>query len=318
MEGSAVNGPKSDDVARPDPGSVRTTPSQRLRELLHGEDLLFLMEAHDGVSARIAQRSGFEAIWASGFSISTALGVRDSEEVSWSQFLFVVECMVDCAAIPVVVDGDTGHGDFNTARRFTRKVHRVGAAGLCLEDKIFPKLNSFVGDAHSLASVDEFCGKLEACRAAVHDPAFCLIARTEALIAGMSCDEALERAEAYRQAGADAIFVHSRKSVPDEVIDFARRWDRRLPVVVSPTTYVDAPAELYRANGIAGVVWGNQSMRAAVAAMQRVCRAIRARGSAASPGVEIAPLGEIFDLMDYDELVDAERRYTRSSFAGSR
>jgi phosphoenolpyruvate phosphomutase len=289
------------------------TSAARFRERLEGPELVFLMEAHDGLSARIAEAEGFEAIWASGFSVSTALGLRDNEEASWSQLLFVVDCMIEAASIPVVVDGDTGHGNFNTARRFLRKAERLGAAGVCFEDKVFPKLNSFVGDDHELTDVDEFCGKLEACKAAQEDEAFCVVARTEALIAGHSVDEALERAEAYREAGADAIFIHSRQPNADEVTAFARAWGGRLPVVIAPTTYAATPTDVFRRSGIAALIWGNQSMRAAVTAMRRACREIRARETAFGVDVDLAPLDEIFELLRYDELAASERRFAPPS-----
>lgn len=285
------------------------TSAARFRQLLEGPELVFLMEAHDGLSARIAEVEGFEAIWASGFSVSTALGLRDNEEASWSQLLFVVECMVEAASIPVLVDGDTGHGNFNTARRFLRRAEQLGAAGVCFEDKVFPKLNSFVGDDHDLVDVDEFCGKIEACKAAQEDESFCVVARTEALIAGRGLDEALERAEAYRQAGADAIFIHSRQRDAREVTAFARAWAGRLPVVIAPTTYAGTPADVFRRNRISAVIWGNQSMRAAVTAMRRACREIHVRETASCVDVDLAPLDEVFELLRYDELAESERRF---------
>lgn len=289
------------------------TGAASFRALLEGPELVFLMEAHDGLSARIAEVEGFQAIWASGFSVSTALGLRDNEEASWSQLLFVVECMIDAVSIPIVVDGDTGHGNFNTARRFLRKAERLGAAGVCFEDKVFPKLNSFVGDDHELADVDEFCGKLEACKAAQEDEDFCVVARTETLIAGRSLEEALERAEAYRQAGADAIFIHSRQRDADEVTAFARAWGGRLPIVIAPTTYAATPADVFRRCGIGVVIWGNQSMRAAVTAMRRACREIRRRETPSGADVDLAPLDEIFELLRYDELAASERRFSSPS-----
>jgi phosphoenolpyruvate phosphomutase len=279
-----------------------------LRTMLEAPELAFLMEAHDGLSARIAEVEGFEAIWASGFSVSTALGLRDSDEASWSQLLGVVECMSEAASIPIVVDGDTGYGNFNTARRFVRKAERLGVAGVCLEDKLFPKMNSYVGNGHRLADAREFAGKIRACREALQGQDFCILARTEALIAGHSVAEALDRAETYREAGADAIFIHSRRRISDEIVAFAHEWDGRLPVVISPTTYAATSTDIFRASGIAAVIWANHSMRAAVAAMRRLCREIRASESAANGGVELAPLGEVFSLMQYDELErDAER-----------
>ncbi len=278
--------------------------------MLQTPELVFLMGAHDGLSARIAEVEGFEAVWASGFCISTALGVRDSDEASWSQLLSVIESMTEAVSIPIVVDGDTGYGNFNTARRFAHKAERLGAAGVCFEDKLFPKMNSFVGDRHELADVDEFCGKLRACKEEQEEPAFCVIARVEALIAGLGMEEALERANAYRRAGADAIFIHSRKRVADEIEEFAGRWGGDLPLVISPTTYSATPTEVFRQGGISAVIWANHSMRAAVTAMRRVCREIHSAQSV--KGTEeagLAPLAEVFELMHYDELEAAERRF---------
>lgn len=290
----------------------RTAPSAgaRLRAMLERPELVFLMEAHDGVSARIAEVEGFEALWASGFSVSTMLGVRDSDEATWSQLLSVVEAMAAASSLPIVVDGDTGYGSFNTARRFAQKAERIGAAAVCFEDKVFPKMNSFVGNGHQLADVSEFCGKLRACRDALTDDGFCLIARTEALIAGHGLDEALARAEAYREAGADAIFIHSRLPSADEIEAFAARWENRLPLVIAPTTYAaNTPTDAFRRMGISAVIWANQSMRAAVAAMRTVCRDLRAGESVNACGTALASLSEVFELLDYDELDAAERRY---------
>jgi len=282
----------------------------RLRARLFDSDLLFLMEAHDGLSARIAEVEGFEAIWASGFSVSTSLGVRDSDEATWSQLLAVVECMLDASNLPVVVDGDTGHGNFNTARRFVRRAERIGAAGVCLEDKVFPKTNSFVDTSHELEGIESFAGKLRACKSNQADPDFCLIARTEALIAGQGMNEALRRATAYCDAGADAIFIHSRLSVADEIEEFTRRWDGARPLVISPTTYAaTTPTEAFRQSGISTVIWANQSMRAAAAAMRKLCRELRTVESDADTQTELASLSEIFELMGYDELADASRQY---------
>jgi phosphoenolpyruvate phosphomutase len=291
------------------PTGAPARPTQRLRDLLEAQELLYLMEAHDGLSARIAEVEGFAAIWASGFAVSTALGVRDSDEATWSQMLGVVECMTEAVTSPIVVDGDTGYGNFNTARRFARRAERLGVAGICLEDKRFPKMNSFVGHAHELVAVAEFADKVQACKDSQGDGDFCVIARTEALIAGYSVGEALERANAYVDAGADAIFIHSRLAVFDQVQQFARGWDGRRPLVIAPTTYAATPAEVFRESGISAVIWANHSMRAAVAAMRRVCREIKRHESTSAIDVAMAPLDEVFELMRYRELEFDQRRY---------
>jgi len=286
------------------------TRNERLRALLEGPELFFLMEAHDGLSARIADSAGFPAIWASGLSISTALGVRDSDEASWSQILGVVGRIIEASDVPVMVDGDTGYGNFNSARRFVRQAELVGASAVCLEDKVFPKMNSFVGEDHHLAPVGEFCGKLRACQDIRADPNFRLVARTETLIAGGSVQEALDRAAAYADAGADAIFIHSRRKTAAQIEEFAAQWGDKLPLIIAPTTYAPTtPTESFRAMGLRGVIWANQNMRAAFAAMSDVCRTILSTGGVRSVEPRIAPLAEVFGLFGYDQLAEDERRY---------
>jgi len=290
-------------------GFSTTSRHAQLRRLLNSPETFFLMEAHDGMSARIADAAGFPAIWASGLSISTALGVRDSDEASWSQILSVVARIVEASDVPVVVDGDTGYGNFNSARRFTRQAELTGASAVCLEDKIFPKMNSFVGDNHQLAPADEFCGKLRACKDITSDWNFCVIARTETLIAGRSTAEALDRAAAYADAGADAIFIHSRRKSAEQIEEFAARWSGKVPLIISPTTYADTPVTEFRRMGIRGVIWANQNMRAAFAAMRYVCQHISASQDVLHVEDRLASLADVFTLLRYDELTDDERRY---------
>src|SRR5215211_5548975 len=113
--------------------------STQLRAMLQSPDLEFIIEAHNGLSARIAEEAGFKGIWGSGLSISAALGVRDNNEASWTQVLEVVEFMSDGTSIPILLDADTGYGNFNNARRLVRKLEQRGVAAMCIEDKLFPK-----------------------------------------------------------------------------------------------------------------------------------------------------------------------------------
>jgi phosphoenolpyruvate phosphomutase len=287
---------------------ITTSPGSRLRAALTDSLPCQIMGAFDGLSARIAADTGFGALWASGLCMSTTLGVRDSDEASWTELLNVVASIVGAADLPVLVDGDTGYGNFNTARRFVARAERFGVAGVCLEDKTFPKMNSFVGDAHQLAPVGEFCGKIEACKEVLRDPCFMIVARVEALIAGAGIDEALSRADAYCKAGADAIFIHSKQPTISEIAEFAESWGARLPLIICPTTYYATPATEFERLGIGGVIWANQSMRAAVSAIKRICETILAKGAAAAEP-QIASLDDVFALMRYSELATAESRF---------
>ncbi|MGB0632644.1 MAG: phosphoenolpyruvate mutase [Alphaproteobacteria bacterium] len=283
--------------------------STRLRALLEGPDLGFLMEAHDGLSAKIAEEAGFEAIWASGLSMSAALGVRDSNEASWTQVLEVLEFMADATGIPILMDGDTGYGNFNNVRRLVAKLCQRGIAGACIEDKLFPKTNSFIGDGQPLADMEEFCGKIKAGKDSQTDPDFVLVARVEALISGWGLDEALKRAHAYREAGADAVLIHSKQSSANEIMSFMREWDDSCPVVIVPTTYYGTPTDQFRAAGVDAVIWANHSVRASISAMREAARMIHEQESVVDLEDRIATVKDIFQLAGNDELKDAEDRY---------
>ena len=186
----------------------------KLKSLLHSQKLEFLMEAHNGLSAKIVEEAGFKGIWASGLSIAASMGVSDNNEASWTQVLDILEFMSDATTIPILVDGDTGYGNFNNARRLVKKLEQLDIAGVCIEDKLFPKTNSFInGQAQPLASIEEFCGKIKAMKDTQVDDDFIVVARVEAFIAGWGLEEALTRAEAYRQAGADAVLIHSKRLI---------------------------------------------------------------------------------------------------------
>ncbi len=203
---------------------------KQLRTLLESDELEFILEAHNGVSASIVERAGFKGIWGSGLSLSAQFGVRDSNEASWTQVVDMLEFMSDATSIPILLDGDTGYGNFNNMRRLVKKLEQRNIAGVCIEDKQFPKTNSFIdGNKQPLAEIDEFCGKIKAGKDSQTDDDFCIVARVEALIAGWGLEEALKRAEAYHQAGADGILIHSKHSRPDEILAFAKEWSRRSP-----------------------------------------------------------------------------------------
>ncbi len=292
--------------------SLRKTT--QLRQLIQSPELSFLMEAHSGLSAKIAEEAGFAGIWASGLSISAMLGLRDNNEASWTQVMDVAEFMSDATEIPILLDGDTGYGNFNSVRRLVRKLEQLGIAGVCIEDKLFPKSNSFIrGKSQPLAEIDEFCGKIRAAKDSQDDEDFVVVARTEAFIAGWGLTEALKRAEAYRQAGADAILIHSALKNPIEVLEFKDEWGDRLPVVIVPTKYYSTPTETFRRAGFSTVIWANHLMRSSLAAMQETAREIFLRESLVEVEGRVAPLHEVFRLQDEQELEEAERRYLPAS-----
>jgi phosphoenolpyruvate phosphomutase len=308
-------------TVRPSLGSVQQksakggqTRSAKLRQMLQSAELEFLMEAHNGLSARIVREAGFKGIWASGLSISAQFGVRDNNEASWTQVVEVLEFMADASDLPILLDGDTGYGNFNNMRRLVRKLEQRGIAGVCIEDKQFPKTNSFLnGERQPLADIEEFVGKIAAGKDTQLDANFCIVARVEALIAGWGMEEALRRAEAYRLAGADAILIHSKLSKPDEIVTFAKEWARRAPLVIVPTRYYSTPTEVFRQSGISTVIWANHLVRSAVSAMQSVAKEIFESQTLVNVEDRIASVNEIFRLQDADEYSAAERLYLSTS-----
>ena len=287
---------------------MRTTT--QLRRLVTRPEIAFLTEAHDGLSARIGEEAGFEGIWASGLTLSASFGVRDNNELSWTQVVDHVAFMAEAVSVPVLLDGDTGYGNFNNMRRLVRKLEQVGVAGVVIEDKLFPKTNSFLrSELQPLADIGEFCGKIKAGKDSQRDADFVLIARVEALIAGWGLPEALKRAEAYHAAGADAILIHSRQTSPAEIFAFLEEWAHRSPVVLVPTTYWRTSTEDFRARRVSVVIWANHLLRASIGAMQETARRLRADESLLAVEPQVAPLHEVFRLQGDAELAEAERRY---------
>ena len=289
---------------------TKISKCKQLRALLESARLEFIMEAHNGLSAKIVERAGFKGIWGSGLALSAQFGVRDSNEASWTQVVDMLEFMSDATSIPVLLDGDTGYGNFNNLRRLVKKLEQRDIAGVCIEDKQFPKTNSFIdGNKQPLADAHEFCGKIKAGKDSQGDADFCIVARIEALIAGWGMAEALRRAEAYHRAGADAILIHSRSSRPDEVLTFAGEWAGRSPLVIVPTKYYSTPTEAFRKAGISMVIWANHLVRSAVRAMEQTAGAIFSSQSLADVEDKIAAVSHIFELQGADELSRAQARY---------
>lgn len=282
----------------------------QLKQLIQSNGLSYLMEAHNGLSAKIAEEAGFKGIWGSGLSISAALGVRDNNEASWTQVVDVLEFMSDATSIPILLDGDTGYGNFNNVRRLVKKLEQRDIAGVCIEDKLFPKTNSFIdGEKQELADIDEFCGKLKAAKDSQSCPDFCVVARTEAFIAGLGLEEALKRANAYVDAGADAILVHSKKSTAQDISQFMAEWNNKAPIVIVPTKYYSTPTPYFEEIGVSTVIWANHSIRASINAIQETTKKIFEDQSLANVEEKVVSVSEVFRLQGASELLEAETQY---------
>ncbi len=290
-------------------GGNKLSKAQLLKKEINSKELSFLMEAHNGLTAKIVEQSGFKGIWASGLSIATALGVRDSNEASWTQILDVLEFMSDATSIPILVDGDTGYGNFNNFRRVVSKLCQRKIAGVCIEDKQYPKTNSFQKKYQKLADIDEFCGKIKAGKDTQDNSNFSIVARVEALIAGWGIGEAVKRADAYHKAGADAILIHSSKDNANEILQFKKEWGNRCPVIIIPTTFYKVPTKIFKKAGFSTIIWANHSLRASIKAIQDVTSHLIKKETLIGVEKKISSLNEVFEIADNEELRQAEKKY---------
>lgn len=285
----------------------------KLRQVMAKEGLVQAMAAHSPLSAMLAAEAGFDAIWASGFEFSALHGLPDVSLVSMTQHLEMTRAMVDRGGLPVVADIDTGFGNALNVLYAIEQYERAGVGAVVIEDKSFPKVTSLIADGRQdLVRIEEFQGKIEAARSARRDPDFVIVARTEALIAGLGQDEALARAHAYEAAGADLILVHSKKKTPDEIEAFARAWDGKVPLAIVPTAYPQMTVARVRELGKIGLlIWGNHAIRAAVGAMRTTFAQIRKDGGIHGVEGKIASVDDVFDLQGMKAVKENEKRFLR-------
>ncbi len=284
-----------------------------LRAALNPARPAVAMAAHSPLSAKLAEEAGFEAIWASGFELSALHAVPDASILPMGTHLEVVRSMTAAVGIPVVADIDTGFGNAVTVTYIVPQYVAAGAAALVMEDKTFPKDSSLrPGGRQELLRIEEFQGKIEAARAARGESGTLIIARTEALIASLGQAEALKRGEAYADAGADAILIHSKQKTPDEIVAFCRAWSGRVPLVLVPTSYPQLDeAAIAQLNKVGLIICGNHAIRSAVAGMRVAFRKIRTQRSIAGVEGEIATVADIFDLQGDGAMRGIEKKYLR-------
>ena len=286
---------------------------QRLKHHLSAPGFARVMAAHSPLSARLAQEAGFDGIWASGFELSALMGLPDASLITMTEHLTMTRAMAKHTDIPVVADIDTGFGNAVNVIHALREYEDAGASAVVIEDKFFPKMTSLIaGGRQELVSIPEFQGKIEAACDTRANKDFSVIARTEALIAGLGEEEALKRAAAYADAGADMILVHSKSRTPDEIESFVRAWSHDIPLVIVPTSYPEMDADRIRALGkIKMVIYGNHAIRSAVRGMKETFAAILEAGGTLPVEDRIDSVQEIFRLQDMDTLKANERRFLR-------
>ncbi len=288
------------------------TKAKKLRELFESKDLVRIVGAHNGLTAKLVELNGFDGVWASGLEVSASHAVPDANILTMSDYLAAAASMNDATSIPVVVDCDTGYGNSMNVIRMVKKFEDAGIAAVCMEDKKFPKTNSLLeGGKQELAPIAEFVGKIMAAKNAQESDDFMVIARVEALIAGWGQEEALKRARAYADAGADAIFIHSKKSDPKEIEDFLKAWDNYKPVVLVPTNYPSFTEAQMKQYGVKLVIYANHGIRTIVKHVNETLAEIKEKGITEIDS-KIASVKDLFALQEMDKFKEDQDKFVRT------
>ncbi|WP_211369729.1 isocitrate lyase/phosphoenolpyruvate mutase family protein [Nonomuraea turkmeniaca] len=279
-----------------------------LRTALRSGKLLRAAGGHSALSARLAEEAGFDLIWSSGLEISATAGVPDANILTMSEFLEVAAAMAGAVSIPVLADCDSGFGNASNVAHMVRVYEARGVAGICIEDKLFPKLNSFLDGDHELASPADFAAKIRAAVECRRSSELVVVARIEALISGRGLDEALYRARVYERAGADALLIHSKQQDPEEVFAFRDRYRGELPVIVVPTTYHHVTTAELASRGFSMVIYANHALRSSIMAMRQTFAKIMQDGTSENVETTIASLKEVFDLQGVQQMSERQER----------
>ena len=273
--------------------------SENLVKLLDNQPIVKVCGAYDAMSAKLVELSGFDAVWAGSFAISAINNVPDASILTMTEFFTAASNMANACEIPVIADCDTGYGDATNVRYMVKKYENAGIAGICIEDKTFPKQNSLLeGGNNQLLSEKDFAAKIIAANEAKQNKAFTVIARIEALISGMGIEQALQRAYAYEKAGADLILIHSKKITPEEIFEFSDSWKGSTPLVVIPTTYYSVNVDELIEHKIKMVIYANQTLRAAHFALSKLLKQMKNANNMSQLQNQMSSMEDIFKLQE--------------------
>ena len=285
------------------------TKADELRTKIEKKPLLKVGGAFDAMSAKLVETCGFDAIWAGSFAISATHALPDASILTMTEFLNVASNMEEACSIPIIADCDTGFGGPSNVSHMIKKYERAGIAAVCIEDKTFPKQNSFLENSkQELLPEKEFVSKIIAGKEAKENPNFMLIARTEALISGMGMKEAIKRASAYEKAGADAILIHSKRDSPEEVFEFSESWGGTLPLVVVPTSFPTVKLDELISHKIKMIIYANQTLRATHAVILKVLEQLKNSTSINDISVDMTTMQEIFLLQETYKIKKQEEK----------
>jgi phosphoenolpyruvate phosphomutase len=284
-----------------------TNGADILHEKLEKKEIVRVAGAFDAMSAKLVEMNNFDAVWAGSFAISATHALPDASILTMTEFLSVASNMVNACSIPIIADCDTGFGGPSNVRHMVKKYESAGIAAVSIEDKIFPKQNSLLQNGkQELLSEKDFVAKIIAAKNAKINKNFMIIARVEALIAGLGIDEAKMRAYAYQKAGADAILIHSKKNTSDEIFEFCDTWNGNIPIIVIPTSYPDVTLDELQKHQVEMVIYANQSLRAAHWAMADHLQKLSMAQRLSDVKTPMTTMDEIFHLQEMYEITKQE------------
>ena len=265
---------------------------------------------YDVMSALLVERSNFDAIWISGLGLSVSRkGRPDASIITMSDIVDVTHNISNVVSIPSIIDMDSGFGNAINIYYFIKELVNAGAAGVCIEDNIFPKSNSFYLDIRKdLVSIGEMQNKIKAAKDASHD-GFTVIARTESLIVGESIEEALDRSYAYEEAGADGLVVHSANWVV--LKSFLDQWKGRVSLVCIPTKMPQITLSQFKEYGFEMLIFANHALRASLKSSTEILDEIRLGGLSSDIEKKLSSVEDVFDLIKMNSLSELERTYLK-------
>jgi len=292
---------------------IGTTPSIRikqLRRLLRSKKVVRILEAHNGLTGLIVEntyidtdnkREEFDGMWESSLTDSVSKGKPDIGTVDFTSRLATIDQILEVTTKPMIVDGDNGglpeHFTF-----FVKNLERLGVSAVIIEDKIGLKKNSLFGTdvKQNQDSIENFAYKIKIGKKSQVTEDFMIIARIESLILGQGQDDAIKRAKAYINAGADGIMIHSKDTKPDEILEFCRNYnklDTDIPLVVVPSTYGAITEKQLSDAGVSVIIYANQLLRSAYPSMKNVAETILRSQHASSVDNDCMNIKDILTLI---------------------
>ena len=289
--------------------NIKLSKSRMLRKKLESNSIVKVGGAFDAMSAKLVETSGFDAVWAGSFAISATHALPDASILTMTEFFDAASSMASTCEIPIIADCDTGYGGPSNVTHMVKKYESAGISSICIEDKTFPKQNSLLENGkNDLLSEKEFVAKILAAKQARNDKDFLIMARVEALISGAGMNEALKRATAYENAGADAILIHSKQKTPDEIFEFADSWKGSVPIVVVPTTYDSVKISEISLHNVKMIIFANQTLRASHLAMTKLLREMVDTEHISTIEQELSTMQDIFNLQEMYDIKSKEKK----------